>query len=142
MTQLTLPKNSTMLSKDFIYGVATASFQIEGAADQRLPCIWDTFCATPGKIADNSNGDSACEHVKNWQDDVELIDSLGVDAYRLSISWPRVIKLDGTLNQEGIHFYITILDELMRRYSDFVRVKLLWLATCICRVEIAIGVNG
>tara|TARA_Y100000782_G_C10170242_1_gene259473 strand:+ start:1 stop:1329 length:1329 start_codon:yes stop_codon:yes gene_type:complete len=115
MTQLTLPKNSTMLSKDFIYGVATASFQIEGAADQRLPCIWDTFCATPGKIADNSNGDSACEHVKNWQDDVELIDSLGVDAYRLSISWPRVIKLDGTLNQEGINFYITILDELMRR---------------------------
>jgi len=115
MTQLTLPKNSTMLSKDFIYGVATASFQIEGAADKRLPCIWDTFCATPGKIADNSNGNFACEHVKKWKDDIELIDSLGVDAYRLSISWPRVIKLDGTLNQEGINFYINILDELMRR---------------------------
>ena len=104
-----------MLSKDFIYGVATASFQIEGAADKRLPCIWDTFCATPGKIADNSNGNFACEHVKKWKDDIELIDSLGVDAYRLSISWPRVIKLDGTLNQEGINFYINILDELMRR---------------------------
>ena len=105
MTQLTLPKNSPMLSKDFIYGVATASFQIEGSADKRLPCIWDTFCATPGKIADNSNGERACEHVIKWREDIALIDSLGVDAYRLSISWPRVITLDGTLNHDGVKFY-------------------------------------
>ncbi|WP_199524608.1 GH1 family beta-glucosidase [Pseudoalteromonas sp. bablab_jr011] len=115
MTQLTLPKNSPMLSKDFIYGVATASFQIEGSADKRLPCIWDTFCATPGKIADNSNGERACEHVIKWREDIALIDSLGVDAYRLSISWPRVITLDGTLNHDGVKFYTDILDELARR---------------------------
>jgi len=104
-----------MLSKDFIYGVATASFQIEGSADKRLPCIWDTFCATPGKIADNSNGERACEHVIKWREDIALIDSLGVDAYRLSISWPRVITLDGTLNHDGVKFYTDILDELARR---------------------------
>ena len=104
-----------MLSKDFIYGVATASFQIEGSADKRHPCIWDTFCATPGKIADNSNGERACEHVIKWREDIALIDSLGVDAYRLSISWPRVITLDGTLNHDGVKFYTDILDELARR---------------------------
>ena len=81
-----------MLAKDFIYGVATASFQIEGGAEQRLPCIWDTFCDTPDKIIDKSNGLSACDHFNLWQQDIELIDSLKVDAYRLSISWPRVIS--------------------------------------------------
>lgn len=115
MTNLSLPHQSPLLSKNFIYGVATASFQIEGAFEQRLPCIWDTFCDTAGKIADNSNGHIACEHVKRWQQDIEMIDSLGVDAYRLSISWPRVINKDGTLNDTGVKFYIDILDELNKR---------------------------
>ncbi|MFC3034265.1 GH1 family beta-glucosidase [Pseudoalteromonas fenneropenaei] len=101
-----------MHNADFIFGVATASFQIEGAADQRLPCIWDTFCSTPGKIADGSDGLTACEHVKFWRDDVELIASLGVDAYRLSISWPRVITQNGELNAEGVKFYCDLLDAL------------------------------
>ncbi len=69
----------------------------------------------PGKIADNSNGERACEHVIKWREDIALIDSLGVDAYRLSISWPRVITLDGTLNHDGVKFYTDILDELARR---------------------------
>ncbi|GAB2678782.1 GH1 family beta-glucosidase [Aliiglaciecola aliphaticivorans] len=98
-----------------MFGVATSSFQIEGDADNRLASIWDTFCATPGKISDGSNGLVACEHVKFWREDVELIDSLGVDAYRFSISWPRVIKKDGTLNQKGIQFYIDLVDELLKR---------------------------
>lgn len=110
--QLNLPANSVMLKKEFTYGVATASFQIEGSADSRLPCIWDTFCATEGKIRDGSDGKQACEHIKLWQQDIELIESLGVDAYRLSISWPRVIKQDGSLNQQGVDFYIKLLDGL------------------------------
>lgn len=112
MTNLFLPENSPMRSKNFIYGVATASFQIEGGVAERLPCIWDTFCATPGKIADNSNGDIACDHYHRWQEDLELISSLGVDAYRLSLSWPRIIKQDGSLNNIGINYYIAILDRL------------------------------
>ena len=107
-----LPKNSPMRSTSFLYGVATASFQIEGGVEHRLPCIWDTFCATAGKIEDGSNGDVACDHFNRWQDDVELISSLGVDAYRLSISWPRVIKQDGRVNQQGMTFYINLLNEL------------------------------
>jgi len=104
-----------MNSKDFTFGVATASFQIEGGIDDRLPCIWDTFCATDGKIIDQSNGDIACDHFNKWHQDVDLIESLGVDAYRLSISWPRVIKRDGSLNQAGVDFYINLLDELKTR---------------------------
>lgn len=107
-----LPANSKLNSRQFIYGVATASFQIEGAADSRLPCIWDTFCATPGKIRDGSDGKTACDHVALWREDIELISSLGVDAYRLSVSWGRVIQQDGSLNQQGVDFYIGLLDAL------------------------------
>jgi beta-glucosidase len=110
--KLTLPAQSEMLSKDFIYGVATASFQIEGGKESRLPCIWDTFCNMPNKIVDGSNGEIACDHFNRWQDDVKLIDSLGVDAYRLSISWPRVINESGELNQSGVEYYLNILDSL------------------------------
>ena len=110
--QITLPTQSTMLSKDFVYGVATASFQIEGGKSSRLPCIWDTFCDTPNKVADGSSGEIACDHYNLWKNDIELIDSLGVDAYRLSISWPRVITESGELNQEGVAYYVNILDAL------------------------------
>jgi len=113
--KISLPADSVMLSTDFVYGVATASFQIEGGATNRLPCIWDTFCDTEGKVADGSDGLIACDHYNLWQQDVELIDSLGVDAYRLSISWPRVIKESGELNQEGVNYYLAILDELKAR---------------------------
>ncbi len=115
MTKLSLPSHSPLLTKNFVYGVATASFQIEGGYEHRLPCIWDTFCDTPNKIADSSNGHVACDHYNQWQNDIELIDSLGVDAYRLSISWPRVITLSGELNPEGVKFYTNILDELNKR---------------------------
>ena len=110
--KLTLPAQSKMLSQGFIYGVATASFQIEGGANNRLPCIWDTFCDTAGKVIDGSNGLVACDHYNLWQQDIDLIESLGVDAYRLSISWPRVITESGELNQEGVAYYLNILDTL------------------------------
>lgn len=110
-----LPAHSPMRHRDFLFGVATASFQIEGDAGSRLPCIWDTFCATPGKIADGSNGLTACNHVQHWYDDVALIEQLGVGGYRLSIAWGRVMNRDGSVNDAGMAFYIRLLDELNRR---------------------------
>lgn len=110
--KIKIPKKSIMNSSSFTYGVATASFQIEGGRDSRLPCIWDVFCNTPEKIKDKSNGDVACDHYSLWKEDIELIDSLNVDAYRFSISWPRVMHKDGTLNQHGVDFYIQLLDKL------------------------------
>ena len=115
MTKISLPSHSPLLTKEFVYGVATASFQIEGGYEHRLPCIWDTFCDTEGKIADSSHGHIACDHYNNWQQDIDLIESLGVDAYRLSISWPRVMTQDGKLNPVGVKFYTDILDELKRK---------------------------
>ena len=115
MACISLPKNSPMLDKKFLFGVATASFQIEGDSHTRLPCIWDTFCKKDNAILDKSNGDTACKHIENWYDDVDLIESLGVDAYRLSISWPRVMTKTGELNPTGVHFYVNLLDELKRR---------------------------
>ena len=110
--KISLPATSLMQQKDFVYGVATSSFQIEGAAELRDPSIWDTFCATEGKIKDASDGLVACDHYHLWEQDIDLIASLGVDAYRFSICWPRVIREDGSVNQQGLDFYIRILDRL------------------------------
>lgn len=104
-----------MLKPSFTFGVATASFQIEGARDTRLACIWDTFCKQPNAIADKSDGDTACDHVNLWQQDVEMIADLAVDAYRLSISWPRAMNQDGTVNQQGMGFYRDLLTALKAR---------------------------
>ncbi len=109
---IALPSQSPLRSKAFTYGVATSSFQIEGGRQLRDASIWDTFCATEGKIADGSNGDTACDHVEKWLEDIELIDSLGVDAYRFSISWPRIVRADGSINQMGLDYYLSILDTL------------------------------
>lgn len=77
---------------DFIWGVATSAYQIEGAAqtDGRGPSVWDTFCAQKGAIADGSNGDKACDHYHRYEDDLDLMAGMGVNAYRFSISWSRV----------------------------------------------------
>src|SRR6185436_20031347 len=73
---------------DFVWGVATSAFQIEGAAraDGKGPSIWDDFCRVPGAIADGSSGERACEHYRRWAEDLALIDSLGVNSYRFSVS--------------------------------------------------------
>ena len=112
---ITLSADSPMRHPDFIFGTATSSYQIEGARDERATCIWDTFCATPGKIKDGSNGDNACEHLTHWREDVELISSLGFDAYRFSISWPRILNEHGDINQDGIDFYLNMLDTLIEK---------------------------
>lgn len=109
---LQLPANSKMLSSDFTFGVATAAFQIEGGATSRCKNIWDTFCEKPGTIKDHSNGLVACDHFHLWEQDIELIASLGVDAYRFSVSWPRVMDEQGQLVKAGIDFYKKILNAL------------------------------
>lgn len=113
MKDIELPKTSPMLDKEFTFGTATSSFQIEGDAENRMESIWDVFCRTPGAVADNSDGVVACEHILRWRDDVEMLKQLGVDAYRFSISWPRVMTQDGELNEKGVSFYIQLLDVLI-----------------------------
>jgi beta-glucosidase len=103
---------------DFVWGVATSSFQIEGAArdDGKGESIWDRFCQQPGAIADHSNGDVACDHYHRWREDVELIAGLGVDAYRFSVSWPRVRPAgSGAWNDKGLDFYERLVDALLER---------------------------
>lgn len=113
--KISLPASSPLTDDSFIYGVATAAFQIEGAADTRLPCIWDTFCAKPGTISDGSDGQVACDHINRWQEDLDLIEHLNVDAYRFSVSWPRVMHADGSPNPEGLAFYVALLDRLAEK---------------------------
>ena len=103
---------------DFVWGVATSSFQIEGAAqaDGKGPSIWDSFCRVPGAIADGSNGDVACEHYQRWQQDLDLIADLGVNAYRFSVSWPRVRPGGaGAWNDKGLDFYERLVDGCLAR---------------------------
>ena len=99
--KITLADSSPLLNPEFVFGVATASFQIEGAADSREPCIWDTFCAQPGRIKDGSDGLTACDHVARWREDVELIAALGVDAYRFSVAWAGLSEPMAALIRPG-----------------------------------------
>jgi beta-glucosidase len=103
---------------DFVWGVATSSFQIEGGAaeDGKGPSIWDRFCRQPGAIADGSHGDVACDHYHRWAEDLDLIAALGVDAYRFSVSWPRVQPGGrGVWNARGLDFYERLVDGLLAR---------------------------
>ena len=103
---------------DFVWGVATSAFQIEGATriDGRGPSVWDTFCAKPGTIADSSDGSRACEHYQRWQSDLDLIAKLGVNTYRFSVSWPRVQPLgSGAWNSKGLDFYERLVDGMLER---------------------------
>ncbi|KQR75961.1 GH1 family beta-glucosidase [Rhizobium sp. Leaf341] len=103
---------------DFLFGVATAAFQIEGAskADGRKPSIWDAFSNMPGRVFGRHNGDIACDHYNRLEEDLDLIANLGVQAYRFSIAWPRIIP-DGTgpVNEAGLDFYDRLVDGLKAR---------------------------
>ena len=104
----------------FVWGSATASYQIEGAAAEggRTPSIWDTFARTPGKVADGDTGDVACDHYHRFREDVALMKRLGLASYRFSVAWPRItpeVTPDslGPLNPEGIRFYLELVEELV-----------------------------
>jgi beta-glucosidase len=104
--------------REFVWGAATAAFQIEGAthADGRGESIWDRFCRTPGKVANGDTGDEACDHYHRWPEDLELMSGLGLEGYRFSIAWPRV-QPDGRgpVNQQGLDFYRRLVEGLLER---------------------------
>lgn len=109
MNKLTFPP-------DFLWGTATSSYQIEGAwnADGKGESIWDRFSHTPGKIEDSSSGDVACDHYYRWPEDVALMQELGLQAYRFSIAWPRILPQGrGQVNQKGLDFYSRLVDGLL-----------------------------
>lgn len=108
------PAGSPMWRRDFLFGAATAAFQIEGATreDGRLPSIWDTYCATPGRVANGDTGEVACDHYHRWESDLALLSQLGFGAYRFSIAWPRVMDESGRVNDKGMDFYKRLLDRL------------------------------
>ncbi|MGA7731231.1 MAG: GH1 family beta-glucosidase, partial [Chloroflexia bacterium] len=100
----------------FVWGTATSSYQIEGAAqeDGRGESIWDRFSHTPGKVEDGSTGDVACDHYHRWRDDVRMMKELGLQAYRFSIAWPRILPEGrGRVNRAGLDFYSRLVDELL-----------------------------
>jgi beta-glucosidase len=103
---------------DFLWGAATASYQIEGGVseDGRGPSIWDTFAHTPGKVYRGDTGDIACDHYHRLEEDLDLMAELGLKAYRFSVAWPR-IQPDGSgvANQKGLDFYRRIVDGLRDR---------------------------
>ena len=101
---------------DFVWGTATAAYQIEGAAgeDGRGESIWDRFSHTPGKTRNGDHGDVACDHYHRYREDVAAMQALGVGAYRFSVSWPRVLPLgSGAVNRTGLDFYSRLVDALL-----------------------------
>jgi beta-glucosidase len=102
----------------FLWGSATSSYQIEGAWDQdgKGESNWDRFCHTPGKIAEGHTGDVACDHYHRWREDLDIMGSLGMKAYRFSVSWPRVLpEGTGQVNQKGLDFYERLVDGCLER---------------------------
>ena len=104
------------IPQDFVWGAATASYQIEGAAreDGRGESVWDRFCATPGKVRGGDTGDVACDFYHRYRDDIRLMRELGLGAFRFSIAWPRVLPTGrGKVNEAGLDFYDRLVDELL-----------------------------
>jgi beta-glucosidase len=110
--------NSLQFPDGFIWGAATAAYQIEGAVaeDGRGPSIWDTFSHQPGAVLRGDNGDIACDHYHRWEQDLDLLSDLGVGSYRFSVAWPRVIPTGtGSVNRAGLDFYDRLVDGLLAR---------------------------
>lgn len=107
---------STRFPKGFLWGTATSSYQIEGAAteDGKGPSIWDAFSSIPGKIHNNETGNIACDHYHKFKEDIQLMKEMGVKAYRFSIAWARILPTGkDKVNEEGIKFYSDLIDELI-----------------------------
>src|SRR5271167_3057847 len=104
--------------KDFLWGTASASYQIEGGwnVDGKSESIWDRFSHTPGKIKTGETGDVACDFYHRYADDIALMQDLGLNAARISLSWPRIMPAGkGRVNQKGLDFYIRVVDETLKR---------------------------
>ncbi len=106
---------------DFVWGAATAAYQIEGAWDEdgKGENIWDRFSHTPGKVEKGDTGDVACDHYHRWPEDIQLMKAMGLQAYRFSISWARLLPDGrGDINQSGIDFYSQLVDNLLENQIE------------------------
>jgi beta-glucosidase len=113
--------NANSLPADFLWGAATAAYQIEGAAreDGRGESVWDRFSATPGKVRGGDTGEVACDFYHRYRDDVQLMRELGLDAFRFSIAWPRVFPEGrGKINTAGLDFYDRLVDALLEQQIE------------------------
>jgi beta-glucosidase len=112
------PATAMSFPDGFVWGAATSAFQVEGSttADGRGPSIWDTFCAEPGRIDDGSTGDPAADQYVRWEQDLDLMVALGLQAYRFSVAWPRIVPTgSGEVNQKGVDHYRRVVDGLLDR---------------------------
>ncbi|XP_024372566.1 beta-glucosidase 42 isoform X3 [Physcomitrium patens] len=114
------PFHRSLFPQNFVFGAATAAYQVEGAANEsgREPSIWDTFSHTPGKVLHNHTGDVASDQFHKFLDDIDLMTQLNVDAYRFSISWSRIMKLGGSnpvVNEEGMAYYNNLINGLLKK---------------------------
>ncbi|MDD2978432.1 MAG: GH1 family beta-glucosidase [Hespellia sp.] len=103
--------------KNFLWGSATASYQVEGAVkeDGRGETIWDRYCKCPGRIKNGDTGEIACDHYHRYKEDVQLMKQLGLGSYRFSIAWSRILpEGTGKVSEEGIQFYVDLVDELLK----------------------------
>jgi beta-glucosidase len=110
--------NRSNFPKNFVWGAATSSFQIEGAttSDGRGPSIWDTFAATPGKTRNGDTGEPGCDHYQRYHSDLDLMKELNLEAYRFSTAWSRVLPTGrGQVNEKGMGFYERLVDGLLER---------------------------
>jgi beta-glucosidase len=108
--------DTSSFPRDFLWGAATASYQIEGAVHEggRGESVWDRFCATPGKVRNGDSGEIACDFYHRYPDDIALMKELGLNAFRFSVAWPRVLPNGGgSVNAEGLDFYDRLVDELL-----------------------------
>lgn len=105
------------LPPNFVFGAATSAFQIEGGrnADGKADSIWDTFCDLPGATADGDSGTVACDHYHRSSEDLQIMQTLGLDAYRFSIAWARIMPDGRTVNSRGLDFYERLIDGLLER---------------------------
>jgi beta-glucosidase len=113
-----VPPDPAAFPGAFVWGAATAAYQIEGAVaeDGRGPSIWDAFSATTGRVRGGDTGDLACDHYHRYAEDVDLISGLGLGAYRFSLGWPRICPDgDGRVNPAGLDFYDRLVDALLER---------------------------
>jgi beta-glucosidase len=102
--------------KDFFWGISTASYQIEGAHDEdgKGPSVWDAFCHAPGNVVSGHTGDVAIDHYHRYKDDIALMKDFGIQVYRFSVSWPRVLPEGiGAANEKGLEFYDKLIDALL-----------------------------
>ena len=108
--------NKIIFPENFLWGAATASYQIEGAWNKHAKgeSTWDRFTHTPGKIKNNDTGDVADDHYRLWKKDIALMKKIGLKAYRFSVGWPRVLPAGrGKVNQKGLDFYSNLVDGLL-----------------------------